>query len=427
MLQRLFELHSNLEEAKYDQIKCRERLLYNQPSPTYDCVIEPMPTALTTLMDSSLRTQVMHEYDQSTERLKSNLVAIELGVIEAKIDQYQDALDHETKLMWKNHQEQRLTHEINPNLMHLLDKRLRNMQERLRAQCDYALDACIRTTTKSNDRRIGFTSSLIVDSRIPHSLMKEFTSQQLQLLRRGPTYVAPCQLHLPTAFASNEARLKHQYAPLHQRLVRLFGHYRVRLLQQENCKVEIKREFHTLFADTLPNNDQLQRAIYEDETIRSTRSTLSQQHLFLRRTADDENTFYLGHQCDFDAAVQHYMGTQTASYTLLYTLDATNRAEIGRKWQTEVRRLNTELEKMFTEKKFTQEVYDRLRINADRVQLPYLYFLPRPSKVSLIAVRLDTHLFPSRIARHCPSHPGSRPIRAALLNWLGSYNNCFDL
>ena len=401
MMQRLFQLHSNLEEAKYDQIKCRERIRHNQPSTTYGCAIEPVPKALVTLMDSSLRTQLVHEYDQWTERLKSNLIAIELAVLEAKIDQYQNEIDSETKLIWKNHQEQRLTHKINPNLMPLLDKRLQNMQEKLRAQCDYVLDVSIRVGTQSKERRIGFVSSLIVDARIPHSLVKEFTSQQLQLLRRGPTYVAPYQLHLPSAFASNEARLKQQYTPLHQRLVRLFGQYRIFLVQQENCKAEMKRAFHALFADTLPINEQLQQAIYENETIRSIRATLNQQHLCLRRTADDQNTFYLGQQSDFDAAVQQYMSTQTATYTVLYTLDATNRPVIGRKLETEMRRVNTELETMFKQKRLTQEIYDRLRINADRIQLPYLYFLPRPSTVSCIPTPLhSTPLFLSRIARH---------------------------
>lgn len=377
MIQRLFTLHTSLEEVKQQQIEYHERLRYHQLPSSYDTLQVAYPSILKSIDDLILRQQYQYEYDTSFDALKINLMAIDLAVIEAKIDQYQQQIEEETKQMWKYHHEQPMTHEMNTTLMHLLDQRILNIQEKLRYQYDYHLTCHIRISSHGTG-----LSSLIIDPSVKH-LLNQFTTQQLQLLRRGPTYILPYQLHLPSMKTSDEERLKKQYGPLHQRLVILFSKYHIPLTQQENLKFELKKEFHHLFSTTnthLPNTKQLQGALYEDRMVRSIRSTLKQHHLFLRRTANHQNTFYLGQQIDFDQAIYQFMSTQT-DYTLVYTIDQDNYQEINRKIQSQYRQMNLTFEIMMKEKHLTQEIYDRLRTNLDRIHLSYLYFLPELSEV----------------------------------------------
>lgn len=376
MMERLFTLHSSLEEAKRRQIEYRERVRYHQPPSSYDTILIPCPAVLDSIQNQTLRHQYQHDYEMSVESLQTNLMAIDLAVIEAKIDQFQQQIEEETKQMWKDHHEHRTTHEMPMTLMHLLDQRISIMQEKLRYHYEYSLTCHIRMSSKDT------LSSLIVDPSVQH-LLEHFTTQQLRLLQRGPTYILPYQLHLPAMFSTDDERLKKQYGPFHQRLVMLLSKYHVPLLQQENLKAELKKEFHTLFSattNTLPNQKQLQRAIYEDRMVRSIRSILQRHQLFIRRTANDQNTFYIGQQIDFDHATHQYMMTQI-DYTIVHTVDRHNQQDVYQKLQNQYRQMNRTFETMMKEKHFTQEIYDRLRINVDRIHLGYLYFLPELSEV----------------------------------------------
>ena len=117
------------------------------------------------------------------------------------------------------------------------------------------------------------------------------SQEQVAFLNRGPTYVLPGQLHRWSTLSSNDLLLK-QMAPLQRQLTRIFGKYPVDLSRRMHFEREIQQQFHQSFSKPLPTSIE-QRSNDEKQLIQSIQHDLNQKDLILRRTADDNNVFYL--------------------------------------------------------------------------------------------------------------------------------------
>ena len=102
-------------------------------------------------------------------------------------------------------------------------------------------------------------------------------------------------------------------APLQRQLTRIFGKYPVDLSRRMHFEREIQQQFHQSFSKPLPTSIE-QRSNDEKQLIQSIQHDLNQKDLILRRTADDNNVFYLGQRHDFNDEVKKYLQNSTTYY-----------------------------------------------------------------------------------------------------------------
>ena len=408
----LHETTVQMECAKYELVECQQRLLCNRPPASYDY----LQMALPSLMDTVQR------YEQLIQQTKTRLMAVYLAGIEARIDQYQTRLREQTKQMWQQHRQHVPDREMSPVFADLIDKRASVAKKKLAVINQFTIDYHIRSRYgreekirkgKEKDlRRIGFLSSLILDPRIDtkHLLGEE----QRQLLQRGPTYVPPCQLHLSSSLPSVVDLVKKQYAPLQHQMASLFSRYNIGIAQQENMKGQIKQEFNAAFSRSVPDT-VLGRASREKQCVQSIQTTLKNNDWILRRTADHQNSFYLGQRKHLEEKCNAYM-SQTDDYQLIFLVDEETRSQVRQKLIRNIRGLNAELETLHKQKRLMTGAYETLRVNVDKVSLPHLYFLPELSAANQLVVTpmiSAHHSATSRISRYL--HWLLRPVIAGAM------------
>ena len=274
-------------------------------------------------------------------------------------------------------------------LTHLIDERATVAKKKLTVTREFTIDYHVRSPYgrwenihKNKEQklpRLGFLTSLVVDPRIG-SITHPLAEEQRQLLRRGPTYVSPCQMHLAPSLSTMDDLVRKQYAPLQHQMALLFSRYNIDISRQENIKCQIKKEFKDLFSRAIPD-DIRARASNERDVSRSLRATLKKNNWMLRRTADHLTGFYLGPRLYFDQKCYEYLN-ESDCYHVLFTVDEHNRDRVRQEVASKAHGLNSELETMHKQKRLTKEVYERLRVNVNHISLPYLYFLPELSTVS---------------------------------------------
>ena len=364
----------------------------------------------------------VQRYEQLIQLTKTRLVAVYLAGIEARIDQYQTRLREQTKQMWQQHRQHVPGREMPPVLADLIDKRASITKKKLAVIHQFKIDYDVRSAygreesihrDKGKDlRRIGFLSSLILD---PHMDAKHpLSEKQRHLLQRGPTYVPPCQLHLSASLSSVDDLIKKQYAPLQHQMALLFSRYNIGIAQQEHMKGQIKQEFKTVFSRPVPDA-VLGRASREKQCVQSIQTTLKNNGWILRRTADHQNSFYLGQRKHFEEKCNAYM-SQPDAYQLLFTVDEQSRSHVRQKLIGKIRGLNAELETLHKQKRLMTGAYETLRVNVDKVSIPYLYFLPELSTANRLVVTpmiSAHHSATSRIARYL--HWLLRPVIAGAM------------
>ncbi|CAF3485853.1 unnamed protein product, partial [Rotaria socialis] len=199
--------------------------------------------------------------------------------------------------------------------------------------------------------------------------------KQIEFLNRGPTYVSPCQLHIQSESStlSIDEILTKQLAPLRRQLTRVFTAYPVNLSRRMNFEQQIQQLFKESFHQPIPISIK-ERTLVEKQLLQSIQYQLKQQRLILRRTADDQNTYYLGSLDEFEQKTKQYM-EDPICYTFI--------GMINKKF-TEENHLNDILElidcqlQILNEKKLIN--HDHLTqfstSHRSNLKLPHLYFLP---------------------------------------------------
>lgn len=208
-----------------------------------------------------------------------------------------------------------------------------------------------------------------------------FNEEQLRLLNRGPSYVPPCQTGISSSHAFIDEEMKEQYAPLQHRLASFFDKYRVNIALSKEVEKQISEQFKDLFCTPIPQV-LYDRAVSEMGVVQSIRSSLKQRHLILRRTADHMNTFYVGDTSDFEAKADDYPARSDAYEVLLIDDEENGEQRFHDQFDEMIQSINMALGILKSRKALDGESVDRLRVDRDKVELPYLYFLPDVDHVS---------------------------------------------
>ena len=364
----LYETECYLETIKNESIEYQERIRCNKPPASYDDLEIPLPPSIHTITNQRARQQLWNRYEKLLEQTKTDLFAVHLAVQQATIGQYRTLVN----------EKQSSKRDMPETLRNLVDQRSANMKKRLKLIRDFTIDYYLHRsytqleTTTTN--RTGFLSHLLIDSTLTEH---HLTERQLQLLNRGPTYTPPGQFHISatTYDDTGDRWIKKQYAPLKHQIAILHNKYDTPISNVMNFQAEAFKLFENLYALPLPS-DIHQRAIYEQKFVRSVQCTLKRNHLLLRRTADQQNTFYLGRMQDFIHLSNQYMANHTDTYSILFDLDEMTVQDVQQQLQTRYLALNSELDKLIQEKRLNSVTHPKLRLKMEHVKLPYLYFLP---------------------------------------------------
>jgi hypothetical protein len=372
-------------------------VICNKPPLFYDSLQISLPSAIHTLSNKQLRQQLLHQYENLIQQTKTDLMAIHIAAKQAKIYQYQTIFNFEIEQMYQNNHKHIPDKSMPRVLQRLISKRSVNMNEQLKLKCNFTINYDIRSSysqlevmnkrKKTNFQRIGFLSNLIIDPTIAQQ--HHLINQQVQLLNRGPTYVAPYQIHLSSSFSQTttttmDNRLAQQYATLRHQLAIVFDKFHVHLSTSTNFHKYAYQEFKNLYSIPI-SQDIYQRALYEKKLIQSTQYSLQKHNLILRRTADQKNMFYLSNMNDFINVSNQYMENNIDTYYILINIsNEMNQQAIQEQLNKRYLSMNSEIEKWFNEKRFNTHVHKKLRIKIANVKLPYLYFLPDVSSTTLV-------------------------------------------
>ena len=215
---------------------------------------------------------------------------------------------------------------------------------------------------------------MIQDSSLIHHL----TYQQIKFLNCGPTYVPPCQIHIlsKSSLTLTEIVTK-QIAPLRRGLTKLSTKYPVDLSRRMNFEKEIQQFFHESFVQTIPAMIE-ERAIYEKKLVQSIQYQLKKNRLMLRRTADNNNTYYLGQLDEFEQKENNHMQNATSTFELIGTLD--NESYTEQYYLNKITQaIDSDLVNLVHRQLITND--KKIKLNSTNSQkttinLPSLYFLP---------------------------------------------------
>ena len=155
-----------LECAKCELAECRQRLLCHRPPASYDY-----------LQIASLSSRhTKQRYEQLIRETKTRLMAVYLAGIEARIEQYHTRLREQTSQMWQQHRQQVPDRDMPSALADLIDERASVVKKRLSLINTFTIDYHIRSSQgrlenirkgkETDQHRIGFLSSLILDPRV---------------------------------------------------------------------------------------------------------------------------------------------------------------------------------------------------------------------------------------------------------------------
>ena len=144
-----------------------------------------------------------------------------------------------------------------------------------------------------------------------------------------------------------------------------------------NFEKEIQQFFHESFVQAISAVIE-ERAIYEKKLVQSIQYQLKKNRLMLRRTADNNNTYYLGQIDEFEQKENNYMQNATSTFELIGTVDNesyTERYYLNRVSQA----IDSDLVNLVHCQLITND--KRIKLNSTSSQkttmnLPYLYFLP---------------------------------------------------
>ncbi|CAM2711106.1 unnamed protein product [Rotaria socialis] len=403
VMKRLSEKKRELEKSKRELLELKYRVFYNRPHSSLDAIETTMPI----LNDDDRKLKLLNKHEKLIQRKKLDFVAIKIIAAEMKFYQCLREFDHELAAIWKTHRELVKNKGMSTTLTNLIEKRLTGITDRWRDVYNYRLNFYFRnfhgdferTNTNADGdkmKRIGFSLSLMIDA------IHRFSDKELQLLNRGPTYVPTGQISISSSGQSNDDIIKKKYAPLKHQLSYLFSKYHINIALSMEIQLKISDQFTELFSVPIPSNLQ-QRALYEKHLLQSIRYSLNENNLILRRTADNMNTFYLGNLHEFETKAYDYLSKSDA-YKVLLNKDTDNG---GQQWQIELKQMvesmNLLLESLKNHKAVNIDLFNRLLVDASKVKLPYLYFLPDVSKeneISLVPYITSQHSATWRIGKY---------------------------
>ncbi|CAF1985467.1 unnamed protein product [Rotaria magnacalcarata] len=253
--QHLYEKRAEAEKAKRTLKELKYRIFYNRPLFSLDSIENSKTTAnntstTTTTINSETSQQQswLNTYEKQIERKKMNLMAMYIAKAESQFYQCQKIFDDELSRMWQNHRNLVKNQGMTTTLIHLIERRLALITEKFRQIYNYRFDYYLQNDQQQQQQRIGFSTSLIIDTT-HHTL----TKKEIQLLNRGPSYVPPYQLSISSSMTTNDEIIKRKYAPLKHQLATLFSKYHINIAVSMDIEQKINEQFKNLFSISLPS------------------------------------------------------------------------------------------------------------------------------------------------------------------------------
>ena len=350
------------------------------------------------MVDNDVRARLQHEYEIEIREKTTDQFAEAIAKSEANMHECRTLFNEEILRVESDSSK----HEdcLPGPYIDLIYRRCDSIRKKAEAEGDFRVNYDVRdhpgtSRLALDDVTLGCSPSVFLDTKF-----NPFTDEQMQLLRRGPTYVAPCQTHLSSSMSMQDA-IQKQFTLLSHHLNLLFSNYKVNTARSMFLNKQIKDVFTETFSIPMPSA-LCRRAKREQRLIKSIRQELKGRQLTLRRTADQRNVFYLGNRKQFDAKAEQYLAT-TDAFEMVELVDDANLVPTQDYLLKLIKSLNRELEMILSNSQVHKMILKKLIIDSSTtIQLPYLYFLPDISKVRLCLRRMRV-LFstPSSLERSC--------------------------
>lgn len=375
-----------MEQSKHEVFELKQRVFYNKP---------PLNLKLSTsTRQEEEQPSTKSEFINREHILQAHKVldriCYDIRYAEEKYHRNQVEFDRELSEMWKKHRNLVKDQGMTTGLLHSLEKRFENVANRFNDIYNYRVDYYLKysyESSKSQENRsepISLSFNSLLTEKHP------FSDRELQLLNRGPAYVPSCQMYVSSADKSLDDRVKAYYAPFKCQLTNLFAKYHINIALVMSIQKKSYDLFKDLFLVSLPADLQ-ERAIFEKYLIYSIYAKLHAHDLMVQRTADNMNTFYLMDRADYNKRTQRSL-TISDDYTLLIStrpsqVNATDE-EKQAKIKDMITAMNGLLESLKKHKCVPSDDIKKLIVDASRVKLPYVQFLPDISKVMFIHLLL---------------------------------------
>jgi hypothetical protein len=367
-------------------IELKQRILCNKPTALMTAISVSMSTStIDSMVDARFHQRLIDQHEKELQEKMTGFTATLVAEGETKIHACRKLFNQEMLQVpvTDGDENERLT----GNLIDVIYRRFEIIKKKVEYIGNFRVNYYLRShhadlQDEINETIISFSPTMIIDTPF-----QQLTVEQLKLLNRGPTYVPPCQMHLEasSSLSINEIIKKH-YAILRHSLNIALTKNNMNPTQKLFIDKEMKDTFINTFSVPLPSAIQ-QRALYEKRLVESIRQHLKANNLILRRTADQENVFYLGDKNDFEEKANEYMMT-TDAFEVSEIIDETNRQQIDVYFNKLVTSMNCEIERILENNKERKPLLQQLFIHMAKVEVPYLYFLPDVSHVSFVSCLL---------------------------------------
>lgn len=393
----LYQLRYTLMKSKYEVVELQKRILFNKPTENIytqaisiieQCKkINELKTNDDDENDPFILQRNLDYEEKQLEMTMTNLMVDKIQEAEKKIQHIRDVFNRELD---------KVPIRTETNLQGLDSKaidifycRLNLINKILDCKSQFRTNYYLRYHYESLDKIVLLKKIRFAPTFIMHTHLHLLNNEQIELLNRGPTYIPVCQLYTIDSSLSNsiirENRLKDHFKLLQHDLSCLYGKFHINTAQAMFLNKEIKQLYLNFFSNySLPIHLQ-QRALYEYNLVESIRKQLQTYDLILRRTANQRNQFYLGNRRDFEEKSNDYM-KQTNQFQCCHEIDNENLQVTHDYLKQQIRFMNEKFDSIFQDKKKYRDLYNSIYIDVDKVDLPYLYFLPNISSVSSMRI-----------------------------------------
>ncbi|CAF4200999.1 unnamed protein product [Adineta steineri] len=280
-------------------------------------------------------------------------------------------------------------------MLNIIKQRLQNIDERFRCLHQLKLHF-FRANSEDQEldlihhRSIDILSYKSTKNSCAPTLIQDaihyLSKKELAFLHRGPTYVSPCHLHDPSSPIIFDLALNKHIAPLQQQLTKLFTKHSVDFTCRLVFEKAIRNQFIRSFSDPIPTSVKV-RASNEKKLIRSIQFQLKQNNLILRRTADDQNMYYLGERDEFDRIANEFIDN-TLCYECITVIDNQN-SNFEQEYLHElIHSINSDLKKLQQNRIIREDHLSKIQIDKKAtIRIPHLYFLPEIHQDGHISVQ----------------------------------------
>ncbi|CAF3228087.1 unnamed protein product [Rotaria sp. Silwood2] len=373
---RLCNLRYAYVQAKQELIQLKQQILCNKPTKLIHSKALSMLSTIQSYSTSDIRIYQL-QLDQEEKDLQEKMTGLMIESIseaENKILQYRTLLNKEIQRIPQYDPDK--NEGLSKELMDHIHRRVDIINKKIEYNSNFRIHYCLQHHYTDLQDSLSISSICFSPTMIMSTPLHLLTKEQLQLLNRGPTYVPPYQMSVSSLYASMEEIIQKQHKSLQHDLNILFNKCEVNVALSMFIRNEIKKLFTKIFSISLPTSLR-ERALYEKQLVQSIREHLKANDLILRRTADQRNVFYLANKTEFEEKSNEYM-IKMDTFKLCHIIDKENLQGTRDYLTTKMKSMNEQLQTIFSDKKY-KDILKKLFITIDKVQLPYLYFLPNVS------------------------------------------------